>query len=364
MNDLASLIRKRPKRLNIPRIPAEDSPMGCRVRIARNVQEHVFPDRATPLQSTEVLNILMDALASTQQKILLVAIKDFSEQERLNLFEARMISKELANRETGGVAISTDKKMVVMVNEEDHLRIQAFAPGMDIESAWQRANEMDVLLDEKLTYAWTPRFGYLTACPTNLGTGMRASIMLHLMGLRMTGDLDAVLRSLERLRLLVRGLYGEGSESSGHIYQISNMETLGMDEATILARLRRICEEVVRQECQARARMIQDSPRVVQDFFMRSLCLLQNVLMMPSGEAIELLSALRFGVSVGMVTGLTITDIDELMLKVQPGHLMLECREILTPEQRDEFRAIFLNLRLVKAKLKQSSFQHKLGILR
>ena len=364
MFDYLSVIRKRPKRLRVSRIPAEDVPMGCRVRIARNLQGYVFPDRATSAQSEEVLNTVMNAIVGTHQKLLLAGIKDFSEQERLKLFEARLISRELANRETGGVALSLDKKLVIMVNEEDHLRIQAFAKGMDIEQAWRCADAMDSLLDGKLTYAWTPRFGYLTACPTNLGTGMRASIMLHLMGLRMTGELDAVLRGLERMRLLIRGLYGEGSESSGHIYQISNMETLGMDEKAILARLRRICEEVVRQECNARARMLQNSPRVVQDFFVRSLCLLQNVLMMPSHEAIELLSALRFGVSVGQVTGLTISDIDDLMLTVQPAHLMLESNELLTPEQRDEFRAVLLNARLARAKVKQSSFEPKLGILR
>lgn len=351
MTNLGAIIRKRSKRLTVSRIPAEDIPMGCRVRLARNLQSHVFPDRATPEQATDVLNIIMNAMADTQQKILLVAIKDFNEQERLNLFEAHLVSRELVTRETGGLAISIDKKMVAMVNEEDHLRIQGFAQGMAVEDAWRRADAIDSLLDEKLTYAWTPRLGYLTACPSNLGTGMRASIMLHLMGLRMTGELEAVIRGLERMRLLVRGLYGEGSESSGHIYQISNMESLGLDELSILARMKRICEEVVRQECNARTRIIHDSPRVVQDFFMRSLCLLQHVLMMPSGEAIELLSALRFGVSVGLVTGLTVPDIDELMLKVQPGHLMRECDELLPPDKRDEFRALFLNLRLAKVRV-------------
>lgn len=352
MTDLGAIIRKRSKRLKVTRIPAEDVPMGCRVRLARNVQSHVFPDRATPGQATDVLNKIMKVIADTHQKTLLAAIKDFNEQERLNLFEDHLISRELMTRETGGIAISLDKAMVVMVNEEDHLRIQGFAKGMDIESAWRQADAMDTLLDEKLTYAWTPRLGYLTACPSNLGTGMRASIMLHLMGLRMTGELEAVIRGLERMRLLVRGLYGEGSESAGHIYQISNMETLGMDEQAILARMKRICEEVVRQECNARARIIQNSPRIVQDFFIRSLSLLQHVLMMPSEEAIELLSALRFGVSIGLVTDLTVQDIDELMLKIQPGHLMRECNELLPPDKRDEFRALLLNLRLAKALVK------------
>jgi len=352
MTDLGAIIRKRSKRLKVTRIPAEDVLMGCRVRLARNVQSHVFPDRATPGQATAVLNKIMAVIADTHQKTLLAAIKDFNEQERLNLFEEHLISKELMTRETGGIAISIDKAMVVMVNEEDHLRIQGFAKGMDIESAWRQADAMDSLLDEKLSYAWTPRLGYLTACPSNLGTGMRASIMLHLMGLRMTGELEAVIRGLERMRLLVRGLYGEGSESAGHIYQISNMETLGMNEQAILARMKRICEEVVRQECNARARIIQNSPRIVQDFFIRSLSLLQHVLMMPSEEAIELLSALRFGVSIGLVTDLTVQDVDELMLKIQPGHLMRECNELLPPDKRDEFRALLLNLRLAKALVK------------
>lgn len=354
MTDLNAIIQKRAKQLKVSRILAEDVSMGCRVRLARNVQSHVFPDRATASQATEVLNKIMTVIADTHQKILLAAIKDFNEQERLNLFEDHLISKELMTRETGGVAISLDKAMVVMVNEEDHLRIQGFAKGMDIERAWNQADAMDSLLDAKLTYAWTPRLGYLTACPSNLGTGMRASIMLHLMGLRMTGELEAVIRGLERMRLLVRGLYGEGSESAGHIYQISNMETLGMDEQTILARMTRICTEVVRQECNARARIIQNSPRIVQDFFIRSLSLLKNVLMMPSEEAIELLSALRFGVSIGLVTDLTVQDVDDLMLKIQPGHLMRECNALLLPDKRDEFRALLLNLRLAKASVKGS----------
>lgn len=353
MTDFAAIIRKRPKRLSVSRVSPEDVPMGCRVRLARNLQEHVFPDRATPGQATDALNTIMQAIAEARQKILLAAIRDFNEQERLHLFESRLISREMMSRENGGLALSLDRSMVVMVNEEDHLRIQGFAKGMDIEGAWQKADDMDTLLDEKLTYAWTPRLGYLTACPSNLGTGMRASVMLHLMGLRMTGDLEAVIRGLERMRLLVRGIYGEGSESSGHIFQISNMETLGMDEQAILARMRRICEEVVHQECQARMRIIQDSPRVVQDFFTRSLCLLQHVLMMPSGEAIELLSALRFGVSVGLVTGLSLDEIDDLMFKVQPGHLMREYNQLLEQDQRDEFRALMLNLRLAKVKIKE-----------
>jgi len=240
-----------------------------------------------------------------------------------------------------------------MVNEQDHVRVHGFAPRIDIESAWRKAGALDTKFDGNLQYAWTPRWGYLTACPSNLGTGMRVSVMFHLIGMRMTGDLEAAIRGLERMRLLVRGIYGEGSESSGQIFQISNMDTLGVDEAAIITRIRRICEALVRQERNARARILSESPLAVEDILTRALCLLQSVLLMPSGEAMELLSALRFGVSVGPVTKLTVEQIDQLMQIVQPAHLQRELKKTLSPEQRDEFRAILLNAKMAQVTLRK-----------
>ena len=344
----------KPGRIAVKRIPEDDIAMGCRVRLARNLSGHVFPDRATPRQRAAVLNKVMQTLQREEPEYACLKLDTFSSEERLLVHESRLISKELVERTSGaGIIVSKDTAVSVMVNEEDHLRIQGFAPRMQIEAAWAKADALDTKLDRKLQYAWTPRWGYLTACPSNLGTGMRVSVMVHLIGLRMTGDLEATIRGLERMRLLIRGIYGEGSESSGQIFQISNMDTLGMDEAAILMRMRRICGELVRQERNARARIITDSPLAVEDIFMRALCLLKNVLMVQSGEAMELLSALRFGASVGMVSGLSVEDIDRLMLFTQPAHLQREAAQELSPEKRDEYRASLLNDRLSKASLRK-----------
>ena len=344
----------KPWRFSIKRISEDDIAMGCRVRLARNLSDHVFPDRATARQRTQVLKKIMQVVQKEDDAYTRFMLDDYPEEGRLLVYEARLISKELAERTSGaGLITSKDSTVSAMVNEEDHLRIQGFAPRMDIEAAWRMADALDTKFDAKLQYAWTPRWGYLTACPSNLGTGMRVSVMLHLIGLRMTGDLEAAIRGLERMRLLVRGIYGEGSESSGQIFQVSNMDTLGMDEAAILTRIRRICEALIRQERNARARILSESPMAVEDILTRALCLLKSVLLMPSGEAMELLSALRFGVSVGLVTKLTVEQVDQLMLIVQPAHLQRELKKTLSPEQRDEFRAILLNAKMAQVALRK-----------
>ncbi|MCL2104235.1 MAG: ATP--guanido phosphotransferase [Kiritimatiellaeota bacterium] len=344
----------KPRRLSVRRIPGDDIAMGCRVRLARNLSRHVFPDRATGPQRAVVLKKIMGAAQAEMPEFTLSSLDTFSEEERLLVFEERLISKELMERESGaGIMVSKDNAVSAMINEEDHLRIQGFAACMDIETAWRRADAFDTQLDGRLEYAWSPRWGYLTACPSNLGTGMRVSVMFHLIGLRMTGDLDATIRGLERMRLLVRGIYGEGSESSGNMFQVSNMDTLGMDENAIITRTKRICEELVRQERNARARVISESPLAVEDALTRALCLLKNALLMPSGEAGELLSAIRFGASVGLITDMTVEEVDRLMMRIQPAHLQNEMAMTLSSEQRDEFRAVLLTAQLAKANLRK-----------
>jgi len=345
---------KKASRLPVKRIPEKDIAMGCRVRLARNLREYVFPDRATPLQRTAVWDNVRQAVEKEDAHYSFLPIDELPEEMRLLAHESRLISKEFMEGESGaGLVVAKEGSVSAMVNEEDHLRIQGFAPHMDIEDAWSKVDAFDSKLDAHLQYAWTPRLGYLTACPSNLGTGMRVSVMVHLIGLRIVGDLDAAIRGLERMRLLVRGIYGEGSDPSGQIFQISNMDTLGMDEQAILTRMRRICEELIRQERNARARIISESPLIVEDILTRALRLLQCARLMPSGEAMELLSALRFGASVGLLVGLTVAEIDCLMVTVQPAHLQQKLATSLSPEQRDECRAVFLNTQLANAYLKR-----------
>jgi len=346
--------KRKSGRLSVRRIPKDDIALGCRVRLARNLNAYAFPDRATALERAAVLNRVMQTVREEEPGYTSLPLEGLSEEARLLVFETRLISRELMAREDGaGLVMSGDASVSAMINEEDHLRIQGFAPHMDIASAWRKADTLDTKLEGKLRYAWTPRLGYLTACPSNLGTGMRISVMFHLIGLRMTGDLEAAIRGLERMRLLVRGSYGEGSESAGQIFQISNMDTLGLDEPAIIARTQRICEELLGQERNARARIIAESPLVVQDILTRALCLLKNVLMVSSGEAMELLSALRFGASVGLVADLTVEAVDKLMVAIQPAHLQHEMATTLSSEQRDEFRAALLNAKLANAQLRR-----------
>jgi len=348
--------KTKPRRFSVKRIPDHDIAMGCRVRLARNLSGHVFPDRATERQRKVVREQIMRVIHTEEPGFLVSAVDELTDVDRLIVFEARLISKELMERESGaGFVASKDDCVSAMINEEDHLRIQGFAACLDIEAAWRLADALDTKLDGQLEYAWSPRWGYLTACPSNLGTGMRVSVMFHLIGLRMTGDLDATIRGLERMRMLVRGIYGEGSESSGNIFQVSNMDTLGMDETAIITRTKRICKELVRLEHNARARIISESPLAVEDTLTRALCLLKNALLMPSGEAMELLSAIRFGTSVGLITTVTVAQVDKLMKTVQPAHLQRTLAMPLSSEQRDEFRAVLLNAQLAKVNLRKGT---------
>ncbi len=326
-------------RLRVRCVPEKDIPISCRVRLARNFRNHIFPDRASQEERAAVVRDLQRVLAK-HRSFKVFDLDAESPRECSILAEKRLISKELLDRTSGKAIISTpDASMVAMINEEDHLRIQGFARSLDFSSAFDAANAFDDFVGEQLPYAWTPRLGFLTACPSNVGTGLRASAMLHLIGLRLCNELDCTSRGLERLHLLVRGSMGEGTDALGQFVQISNMETLGTDEATIIARMTRICQEVIRLERDARIRMIQNSPMAVADLLTRAICLLQNALLISAMEATELLSALRFGASIGIVTGITLSEIDALMYFVQPAHLETAVGTDMMPEARDTERA-------------------------
>jgi protein arginine kinase len=332
---------------------AEDIAISCRVRLARNLAGERFPDWATERDRERVLAAVREALRAEAPGLLVAPVAGFEEQERDVMFESHLISKDLLERAAGGgVAVAGDGSVCVMINEEDHLRIQGFAEGIDLRAAWRRADALDTRLERHLEYAWTPRLGYLTACPSNVGTGLRAGAMLHLLGLRLLGEVEPVVRGLERMRLLVRGIGGEGSEAAGQIYQISNMDTLGVDEETIIRRVARICAEVVRQEHNARVRLAQESPLVLVDCLARSLSVLQNARLLATSEALEFLSAMRLGAAMGLCTRLKVKDVDKLILAMQPGHLQKGMGVAMTSDERDEMRAEFLSRKVAHVKLK------------
>jgi protein arginine kinase len=321
---------------------SEDIAVSCRVRLARNLQGLRFPDWADEKERVRVFELLAPWLVKESGlcQPTLAAMGALDETMRAMLCERHLISRELAERGAGaGVVVSQDERMAVMINEEDHLRIQAIMPGMGLARAWEAANAMDLELEQRFDFAFHSRLGYLTACPSNVGTGMRASVMVHLLGLRLTNDLDAVLRALERLRLTVRGVNGEGSEAAGHMFQISNQETLGADETALMDNLLEVVGDVVQQERNARLRLQRDAPEVLLDCVARALAIIQSARIMETDEALDYLSALRLGISMGLVRRLSVMHIDALAINVQPGHLQRRMGTALEPARRDVVRA-------------------------
>ena len=325
---------------------SEQDPAGIvissRVRLARNVKSYAFPGWAEEEDRVRLCGELrraFDGVASLTDPFFL-EMQDLSLVDRDVLKERHLISKELAEKGPGsGLIVGRDEGIAVMINEEDHLRLQAVAPGLDLKGVWERIDRLDSELDERVTYAFSPRLGYLTACPTNVGTGLRASVMMHLSGLRFMGEVEAVMHGLDKLGLAVRGLSGEGTEAYGNICQISNHSTLGGSETEIIDSLLDVVEEVAGHERQARLRLLDTRESYVLDQIGRAFGVLRHARILPSREAIDLMAGLRLGVEFALVRGLTVADINEIMLLTQPGHLQKIVGRSLNPEERDEARA-------------------------
>ena len=316
--------------------------VSCRVRLARNLRGLKFPDWADEAERRRLFDQVASWLAQEAgiSRARIVPVGELDEPTRDLLRERHLISRDLAERGPGsGLVISGDERVAVMINEEDHLRVQVIEPGMDLHRAWDVADAVDARMEQQFDYAFSPKLGFLTACPSNVGTGLRASVMVHLLGLRLTNDLDAVLRALERLRLTVRGVGGEGSDAAGHMFQISNQETLGEDETALIDDLLETVGDVVHQERNARLRLQRDTPEVLLDCVARALAIIQSARVMETEEALDYLSALRLGVEMGLVRRLTVAEVDALTLGIQPGHLQRSLGTMLEPPRRDIVRA-------------------------
>lgn len=322
--------------------PDEGPVISSRVRLARNLRDAEFPGRAPkPVRSrvwTEA-NAAFDALSNAEE-FLRWRMDEISTLDREILFERHLVSRELAGRQSGsGVVVQRDECLAVMVNEEDHLRIQSLHAGLSLGKAWEAADALDNGLEKTLTYAFSSKLGYLTACPSNVGTGMRASVMLHLPGLVLTGEIKPVINAVSKIGLAVRGLWGEGSDASGHMFQISNQVTLGRPEVEIIAHLEQIVLEVIEHEKNARARLMETQQIRLHDHVGRAYGVLANAALMTTTEALDLLSAMRLGADLGLLTGMVRREIDQLLIRIHPAHLQKEAGAALSPEERDIRRA-------------------------
>jgi protein arginine kinase len=313
-----------------------------RVRLARNLAGKSFPGWAGKAERASLLETCRQAVAATPQmkRALNVAVDELSDLERQILVERHLISRELSgSKGGGGVVISKDQTFSVMINEEDHLRIQVLRAGFQLKKAWNAINDFDTGLEEQLDYAFSPTLGYLTACPTNLGTGMRASAMMHLPALVIAGQMEKVVRAVNQLGMVVRGLFGEGSDASGSIFQISNQTTLGEAEEEIIKRLGSVLNSIVEHELNARAKLMETDARKLFDKIGRAYGILQNSHLLSSGEAMNLLSLLRFGADLGVFPDTNRAVIDRLFIEAQPGHLQHAQKGEFEPTERDLLRA-------------------------
>ncbi|WP_373312840.1 protein arginine kinase [Paenibacillus glycanilyticus] len=324
--------------------PDSDIVISSRVRIARNLRQFPFPMLATNQQSLEVMNQLtaigqsgkLDPVGHFETIIL----SELSELERRVLVEKHLISPNLANESRGGAIILSENESVsIMINEEDHLRIQCLYPGFQVKEAWTLANQIDDIFEEETNYAFDEKRGYLTTCPTNVGTGIRASVMMHLPALVLTQQINRILSAVTQVGLAVRGMYGEGSEALGNLFQISNQITLGQTEGEIIDNLHGVAKQIIEHERAARQRLMSESRLRIEDRVRRSYGILSYAAVMDSKESAQRLSDVRLGVDLGLLDHVTSQSLNELIVMTQPGFLQQTFNEKMSADQRDYRRA-------------------------
>ena len=298
--------------------------ISTRVRLARNLKDYPFPCRLSEQGRKKVIEKVTSAIRDSNSSIAsdfnLIKLDDLTEAQGVSLVERHLVSPEFISETEGrALLLSKDESMSIMINEEDHIRLQVITDGLSLEQAYDTADKLDTLLDENLEFAFDDKLGYLTQCPTNLGTGMRASVMLG---------------------LTIRGAYGEGSEPSGSLYQLSNQVTLGISEKAAIENLENITKQLVSQEQQARERLAKSID--IQDSVSRSLGLLKSAMVMTHDEALKLLSNVRFGILSGQIKDVTAEVVDSLMEKIEPATLMVNSGKNLSAQERDIERAKIL----------------------
>ncbi len=316
--------------------------VSSRIRLARNLKDHPFPGWGGDDGCEQTWAMLKTALnqASELQPAYCCRMNELEGMEKQILFERHLISREQLEKGAGsGLVMRRDERVAVMINEEDHLRIQAFSSGFDIRRTWEYIDRVDSEIEKHVQYAFSSVIGYLTACPSNVGTGMRASVMLHLPGLALLNEIDPIIKGVGKIGLAVRGLWGEGSEASGNLFQISNQITLGEKESDIIGNLERIVHELVEHENDARGRLFEKKDHVLQDRVGRSYGILKHAHILTSKEVLDRLSGLWLGIDMGLIKNVDDRCIYELLLLSQPAHLQMLEGKKLKPDERDEMRA-------------------------
>lgn len=327
-----------------------DIVLSTRVRLARNLQGHAFGPRARVNDREAVLGLVRKGVAGADllSPSLQLEIGEVDHRSRRVLLERRIITRDLLGGEDGSPArgaaavVSLGAPVSVLVNEEDHLRLQAFLPGLQVRETWGLADRLDEELGGTLPYAFHPGFGFLTSCPTNVGTGLRVSVLVHLNALKVTQEIQKVLQGLTDLGLTARGLHGEGSDWVGSFFQVSNQTTLGKSEDDLVDHLHEMVRHLIRHEQQARERLLQDARQETEDKVWRAYGLLRYARSLSFVELMNLLSGVRLGVSLELLPRVRVYTLNKLMVFTQPAHLEQAAGRDLEPEERDAHRAAYV----------------------
>ena len=329
--------------------PESDIVISSRIRLARNLAQFPFPNRADESVRSEVESLLREKISDLPvgTKVGYVNVRELKELDRQFLVERQLISREHAEaRGARSVVIGSEENVSLMINEEDHLRIQVLRSGFALDNCWKEIDRIDDLLEEQVTYAFSEQVGYLTACPTNVGTGIRVSVMLHLPALVMTKEIQKVFQALHKISLAVRGLYGEGSQAMGDFYQISNQVTLGKSEDAIIDELKDVVPNIIAYERRVRNALVHENRQNLHDQIARAYAILKGAQTISSEETMHLLSSVRMGINLGLIDDLKIPTINELFIHTQPAHLQKIRKETLASAERNVARASYLRKRL------------------
>ncbi|MDD5060128.1 MAG: protein arginine kinase [Candidatus Omnitrophica bacterium] len=329
--------------------PHSDIVISSRIRLARNLNKFPFPHWANKAQLDEIIKETAQAMSkvSLLKTSTLFELGKLDSVDKQFLVERHLMSIEHTQKtEHKALLVSEEEIISVMVNEEDHLRIQLMQSGFNLFEAWNIINTVDDALAKLLDYAYLADFGYLTACPTNTGTGMRGSVMLHLPALVMSRQIERVLAAIAKLSFTTRGLYGEGTQASGNFFQISNQVSLGHSENEIIENINGLIRQIIEQETQAREIMLSKSREILEDRINRSLGILKSARIITSQETIELLSMVRLGCDLGMIKDITRRTINELFITTQPAHLQKLENKKFTSQERDLRRAQLIRNKL------------------
>ena len=329
--------------------PESDIVMSSRIRLARNLADYPFIRRCTDIDRANIESTVRERLTNKAElkDLTFIDVADLQTLDRQFLVERQLISREHANSDGArAVAIDQQERLSLMVNEEDHLRIQVMKSGLDLVGAWGQINDLDDRIESQLTYAFHPKLGYLTACPTNVGTGMRVSVLVHLPALVITQQIEKVFRSLQKINLVVRGLYGEGTQAMGDFYQVSNQITLGKSENDLIDQVADVIPVVIDYERKARDFLINEKQNDLFEQVSRAYGTLQNAQQISSEETMFLLSRVRMGINLGLIGDLEIPEVNQLFIRTQPAHLQKLRDSELDTDERNVERANYLHSQL------------------